>query len=160
MYLLRGESSFSVPLWALCEVFSFPFSPLTFVRIGGNFDSMTEVHNEVLEDEDFDTILSTDIVFTGDLTFDMPFLIRGRFSGNIDAKGLLVIDEEAVVEANISAPRVVIRGSVKGDVTASEKLEVVVSGRLTGDVIAPEIFMETGCIFNGHCTMAERSPKE
>jgi cytoskeletal protein CcmA (bactofilin family) len=119
---------------------------------------MTDVHNEVLEDEDFDTILSRDIAFTGDLTFERPFLIRGRFAGNIDAKGLLVVDEEAVVEANISAPRVIIRGSVKGDVKASEKVEVVVTGKLTGDVSAPEIFMETGCIFNGHCTMTERSP--
>ena len=118
---------------------------------------MTDIHNEVLEDDDFDTILSRDIAFTGDLTFDRPFLIRGKFSGSIDARGLLVVDEEAVVEANINAPRVIIRGSVKGDVTASQKVEVVVTGRLTGDVNAPEIFMETGCIFNGHCTMAERS---
>ena len=142
-------------------VVNLPYSPtslLTFVRVGGNFVNMTDIHNEVLEDEDFDTILSKDIAFTGDLTFDRPFLIRGRFAGNIDAKGLLVVDEEAVVEANISAPRVIIRGSVKGDVKASEKVEVVVTGKLTGDVCAPEIFMETGCIFNGHCTMTERSP--
>jgi len=121
---------------------------------------MSDLHNEVLEEEDFDTILSRDIVFSGDLTFDRPFLIRGRLSGNIEAKGLLVIDEEAVVEANINAPRVIIRGSVKGDVTASEKVELVVTGRLMGNVNAPEILMETGCVFNGRCTMTERSPKE
>ena len=146
-------------LRALTPLFPHSLSSLlTFVRVGVNFVTMTDVHNEVLEEEDFDTILSKDIVFTGDLTFDRPFLIRGRFAGNIDAKGLLVVDEEAVVEANINAPRVIIRGSVKGDVTASEKVEVVVTGKLTGDVSAPEIFMESGCIFNGHCTMAERSP--
>jgi len=119
---------------------------------------MTDIQNEVLEDDDFDTILSRDIAFIGDLTFERPFLIRGKFAGSIDARGLLVVDEEAVVEANISAPRVIIRGSVKGDVKASEKVEVVVTGKLTGDVSAPEIFMETGCIFNGHCTMTERNP--
>ena len=120
---------------------------------------MTDVHNDVLEDEDFDTILSSDINFSGTLNFEKPFLIRGRLSGNIVARGLLVVDEEAVVEANINASRVVIRGSVKGDVTASEKVEVTVTGKLTGNVTAPEIFMETGCTFNGRCTMTGRNPQ-
>jgi len=120
---------------------------------------MTDVHNDALEDEDFDTILSSDIDFSGTLNFEKPFLIRGRLSGDIIARGLLVVDEEAVVEANINASKVVIRGSVKGDVVASEKVEVTITGKLVGNVTAPEIFMETGCVFNGRCTMTERNPR-
>jgi cytoskeletal protein CcmA (bactofilin family) len=118
---------------------------------------MTDVHNDILEDEDFDTILSPDIDFSGTLYFEKPFLIRGTMSGEISAQGLLVIDEDAVVNANINASRVVIRGQVKGDVAAAEKVEVTVTGRLTGDVTSPEIFMESGCIFNGRCTMIRSS---
>jgi cytoskeletal protein CcmA (bactofilin family) len=121
-------------------------------------DAMTDVHNDILEDEDFDTILSPDIEFSGTLNFEKPFLIRGKVSGEIAARGLLVIDEEAVVDANINAPRVIIRGAVKGDVIAAEKVEVTITGRLVGNVTAPEIFMETGCLFNGRCTMTEKSP--
>jgi cytoskeletal protein CcmA (bactofilin family) len=118
---------------------------------------MTDVHNDVLEDEDFDTILSPDIEFSGTLNFEKPFLIRGKVSGEIAARGLLVVDEEAVVDANINASRVIIRGSVKGNVSATEKVEVTITGRLVGNVSAPEIFMETGCVFNGRCTMTEKS---
>jgi len=117
---------------------------------------MTDVHNDVLDDEDFDTILSQDIDFSGTLNFEKPFLIRGRLSGDIIAKGVLVVDEGAVVEANINTSRVIIRGSVKGDVTATEKVEVTITGKLVGNVTAPEIFMETGCHFNGRCTMIEK----
>ena len=122
---------------------------------------MTEIQNEALEHEDFDniqfdTILSEDIEFSGTLIFEKPFMIRGKLSGDIFAKGLLVVDENAVVEANIQAPRVIIRGSVKGDVTAASKVEITVTGKLEGDVTAPEIFMETGCVFNGRCTMTGR----
>ena len=120
---------------------------------------MTEVYNDFLEDEDFDTILSPDINFSGTLHFDRPFLIRGRVSGQITSAGLLVIDEDAVVNANISAIRVLIRGQVRGDVTAVEKVEITLTGKLYGNVTAPEIFMETGCVFNGSCTMAERNPQ-
>jgi len=120
------------------------------------FNNMTDVHNDTFEDSDFDTILSKDITFSGTLNFEKPFLIRGKLSGNIVASGFLVVDEDAVVEANINASRVVIRGSVTGDVTATEKVEVAVTGKLVGNVMAPEIFMETGCSFNGRCTMTER----
>lgn len=118
---------------------------------------MTDIHSEIIEDDDFDTILSPDIDFSGTLNFERPFLIRGRVSGEINAKGLLVIDEDAVVNADIHTSRVIIKGFVKGNVTAAEKVEVTVTGRLEGNVTAPEIFMETGCMFNGRCTMTGRS---
>ena len=132
---------------------------MTFAPPGLKHIPMTDVHIDALEDDDFDTVLSKDITFSGTLNFEKPFLIRGRLSGNIIAKGLLVVDEEAVVEADIHASRVIIKGSVKGDVSATEKVEVTISGKLVGNVKAPEIFMETGCTFNGRCTMTERSHK-
>jgi cytoskeletal protein CcmA (bactofilin family) len=66
----------------------------------------------------------------------------------------LVVDGEAVVNANINASRVIIRGFVRGNVSAAEKVEVTLTGRLEGNLTAPEIHMESGCIFNGRCTMA------
>jgi cytoskeletal protein CcmA (bactofilin family) len=130
---------------------------LTTVPLTGKFNGMTDVQNDALDDEDFDTILSPDIDFSGTINFEKSFLIRGKVSGEIDATGLLVVDEAAVVEANISASRVIIRGSVKGNVDAGEKVEITTTGKLLGNVISPEIFMESGCVFNGHCTMTERN---
>jgi cytoskeletal protein CcmA (bactofilin family) len=118
---------------------------------------MTDVYNDFMEDTDFDTILSSDIDFSGTLHFEKPFLIRGKVSGEINASGLLVVDEDAVVNANIYALRVLVRGQVKGDVTAIEKVEIALTGKLLGNVTAPEIFMETGCVFNGRCTMTGKN---
>ncbi|MDR2094144.1 MAG: polymer-forming cytoskeletal protein [Treponema sp.] len=118
---------------------------------------MTDVHNDVLEDEDFDTILSADIDFSGVLNIEKSFLIRGRVSGEIFAKGILVVDENAVVEANINGSRVIIRGDVKGNINASEKMELTVTGKLTGNVTAPDISMEPGCHFNGRCIMEKNA---
>ncbi|GHU18988.1 hypothetical protein FACS1894163_11520 [Spirochaetia bacterium] len=119
---------------------------------------MTDVHNDYLEEDDFDTILSPDIDFSGTLDVEKSFLIRGRLTGEINARELLVIDEGAAVEADISGSRVVIRGAVKGNVIASEKVEVTLTGKLIGNATAPEISMEPGCVFNGRCTMPEKSP--
>ncbi|MDR3334211.1 MAG: polymer-forming cytoskeletal protein [Treponema sp.] len=121
---------------------------------------MTDIHHEELNDDDFDTILSTDIDFTGTLSFEKPFLIRGTLVGEIDAGGgFLMVDKQGVVEARISAPRVIIRGAVKGDISAAERVEVTGTGKLQGNIITPEINMEIGCIFNGLCTMPEKSPQ-
>jgi cytoskeletal protein CcmA (bactofilin family) len=120
---------------------------------------MTDGYNDFLEDSDFDTILSPDIDFSGTLHFEKPFLIRGKVSGEINTSGLLVIDENAVVNANINALRVLIRGQVKGDVTAVQKVDITLTGKLAGNITSPEIFMESGCIFNGRCTMIGKSPE-
>ena len=139
-------------------LYRLPRIPLIgIIPVSGNAEEqMTDVHNDIVDDEDFDTILSPDIDFSGTLQFEKPFLIRGKVSGEISARGLLVVDEEAVVNANINASKVIIRGQVKGDVTASDKVEISVTGKLVGNVTAPEIFMETGCVFNGRCNMTAK----
>ncbi len=121
---------------------------------------MTDVRNETMDEDDFDTVLSSDIEFAGTLIFEKPFLIRGRVSGEIDARGALVVAEGAVVEANVKAPTVIIRGSVQGNVVATDRVEIAASGKLVGDITAPEILMETGCVFNGSCTMTKKGNME
>ena len=71
---------------------------------------MIDLHSDTLEDEDFDTILSSDIDFSGTLSFEKPFLIRGKVRGEIVATGLLMIDKEGVVDAHINAPQLISRG--------------------------------------------------
>jgi cytoskeletal protein CcmA (bactofilin family) len=114
---------------------------------------MTESRNEVLDETDFDTILSHDIDFSGIVNFEKPFLLRGKITGEIISTGLLVIDEDAVVDADITAPHVVIRGTVKGNVNASEKVLITLTGKLQGNITTTEVSLEAGCLFNGRCSM-------
>lgn len=114
---------------------------------------MTEIRNDTLDEDDFDTTLSEDIDFEGFLSFDKPFMIKGRVSGRIEATSALYVAEGAVVKADVEAPVVIVRGSLVGNVTASVRVELAACGSLIGDVKAPEILMETGCVFNGSCSM-------
>jgi cytoskeletal protein CcmA (bactofilin family) len=120
---------------------------------------MTDTRNDIPEDDEFDTILSPDIDFSGSLSFEKSFLIQGTLSGEIAARGLLLIAETAVVNADIVASRVIIRGKVKGNVRAGERVEITATGKLQGNINTPEILMETGCLFNGQCTMPEKDEK-
>jgi cytoskeletal protein CcmA (bactofilin family) len=106
-----------------------------------------------LDDDDYDTILSEDIDFKGNVSFEKSFLIKGKMEGGIDARGILLVDTRAEVIADITADKVIIRGSVIGNVTARQKIEVTLTGKLEGNLHAPEIQMESGCVFNGLCRM-------
>jgi len=123
-------------------------------------ETLTDLRNDSLDEDDFDTVLSQDIEFSGILSFEKPFLIRGKVSGEIQAKGALVVAEGAIVEANIQAPVLIVRGVVQGNVHASERVEIAGSGKVVGDISAPEVLMETGCVFNGACTMTKRLSAE
>jgi cytoskeletal protein CcmA (bactofilin family) len=114
---------------------------------------VNDTQNINLDDDDYDTILSEDIDFKGMLYFEKSFLIKGKLEGNIDARGILLVDTSAEVIADIKADKVIIRGSVTGDITARQKVEVTLTGKLQGNVHAPEIQMESGCVFNGQCRM-------
>lgn len=106
-----------------------------------------------LDEEDYDTVLASDIDFTGTIEFAEPFMIKGRVTGQIDATSDLLVDLGAQVKADIKATRVIIKGTVEGNVTASAMVHVFSTGKLIGDVSAPEVVLDSGCFFSGICTM-------
>ncbi|AGT42720.1 bactofilin family protein [Treponema pedis] len=110
-----------------------------------------------LDEEDYDTVLASDIYFSGKIECKKPFMIKGYVEGNLFSTSDVTIDENSSVKANIKADRVVIKGSVEGDVTAETMVHVFSCGKLIGDVTAPEVVLESGCVFNGICTMTKDS---
>lgn len=106
-----------------------------------------------LEDESFDTIMEDDISFRGKMIIKKPFMIRGKVSGTIVSESDLVIDSMAVVESEISARRVLVRGVVRGNVIGRELIFVTASGSVYGDITTAKVVLEPGCSFSGKCTM-------
>ncbi|MCQ2582446.1 MAG: polymer-forming cytoskeletal protein [Treponema sp.] len=108
-----------------------------------------------MDDDAFDTIVEDDISFTGSVKIKKPFMIRGKIKGHIDSESDLVIDTGAVVEADITADRVLIRGKVKGNVHGEKLIFVASTGTLNGDIKSQKIVLEPGSEFTGKCTMVK-----
>ncbi|MBR4374635.1 MAG: polymer-forming cytoskeletal protein [Treponema sp.] len=106
-----------------------------------------------LEDDDFDTILADDIKFKGNIKFTKPFMIRGTVTGKISATSDLVVDSGAVVTADISASRVLVKGRVEGNIVAERIVRVSSSGCVVGDITSEQVVLEPGSKFSGRCTM-------
>jgi cytoskeletal protein CcmA (bactofilin family) len=114
---------------------------------------MTEVQITVVDEEQLDTILAGDVEFAGEMNFKKPLMIKGHVSGIVRSDSDLYIDERAVVEADIVANMVSVKGTVKGNISARDRVEMFACSAVDGDVTAPQITMETGCHFNGACRM-------
>ncbi|GEM_PF-477716 len=115
------------------------------------------VDNFDTDEEDFDTVLAADIVFKGNISFDKPFFIKGRVSGHIKSASDLLVDTEAVVEADIVSNRVYVRGKVTGDIDAAQLIYITSTGFVKGDISARKVVLENGASFSGKCTMLEDS---
>ena len=108
---------------------------------------------DLKEGEKVETTFSDTTLFDGVLKFDTSIKIDGRFKGRIISKGFLIIGEKAKVRANIKAESIVIAGEVKGNVEAADRLEMLPSGKLYGNIKTKKLKMADGVVFEGSCEM-------
>ena len=86
----------------------------------------------------------------GNLSASEDLTIEGRVEGTITVGGhTLTVGHHGQIEAQIVARVATIRGTVHGDVTATEKVEILATGSLDGDVVAPRIAIAEGACFRG-----------
>lgn len=89
----------------------------------------------------------------GRLTFEGSVRIDGEIRGEIEAQGSVTIGETAVVDAQISAGSIVVKGKVTGDLLGRKRVELHVPARLQGNITTPSLVIHDGVVFEGHCSM-------
>jgi len=114
---------------------------------------MTNLLDNYYKNKKINTILGKGTYFNGELVFKESIKINGTFIGNINSNGLLIVGEGAHVKADVSAESIVVLGTIDGDVYADEKVEMMPSGRVYGNIKAKKIKISDGVIFNGSCEM-------
>src|SRR6204780_4873238 len=90
------------------------------------------------------------LVIKGEVSGSESLYIDGRVEGSINLAGNRVtIGRNGVVAANINAREIVVLGKVRGNLTASDRVDIRSDGSLTGDVVAARISIEDGAFFKG-----------
>ncbi|MBZ5566694.1 MAG: polymer-forming cytoskeletal protein [Acidobacteriia bacterium] len=99
-------------------------------------------------------VIGKTITIAGDITGAEALHIEGRVKGRIGLEGAyLNIGPEAVVQSDISAREVVVRGTLTGQVNVSERIDIRNGGSLVGDVSAHSVSIEEGAYFKGSIDM-------
>jgi cytoskeletal protein CcmA (bactofilin family) len=92
--------------------------------------------------------------FEGVLAFEGRVRIDGRFKGRVHSDGILILGDGAEVEAEVEVGTLIVRGgTLRGNVIARQLIEIHAEGRVHGDISAPQIEIDKGCVFEGKCTM-------
>lgn len=104
-------------------------------------------------------LLGRGTYFEGKLHFEGRLRIDGTFRGQILGSEVLILGDGSDVEAEIDVAMLIVKGGIlRGNVRASQSIELHIPARVTGSLQAPEIFMDKGVQFSGSCTIAPVGP--
>ena len=103
---------------------------------------------------DINAFVGKGVEFKGTITYSGTIRIDGYLDGEIHTDGVVLIGEEAVVQAKITAGTIVCKGKVTGDVVAKECVKLRAPAVINGSVKTPVLSMEDGVLFNGALEMA------
>ena len=106
------------------------------------------------------TFLARGFEFKGTLTFEGTVRIDGSVAGEIRSSGTIILGEHAAVEGDVSAGTIVSGGKITGNVMATEKVHLLPTAVLRGDVMAPLVQMDEGVSFHGTCESEGRAKKK
>jgi len=103
------------------------------------------------------------LVIKGEVTGSESLFIDGKVEGTISLPGNRVtVGRNGNVAANVTAREIVVLGKVRGNLNASDRVDIRNEGSLTGDVIAQRISIEDGAFFKGGIDIRKpgQAPKE
>src|ERR1700755_755940 len=91
---------------------------------------------------------------TGETTFQAMLRVDGHLTGKVHSeKGTLMIGTDGQVDADIEVSTAVVNGTVNGDITATEKIELGRAAKVVGNITSPSVVIEPGAVFEGSCHM-------
>lgn len=95
------------------------------------------------------THISSTTRVRGSITGGADLALDGHVEGDIRLEGDLDVNTEATVDGNINARTVVINGTIKGNIEATEHLTVSKTARIKGSLCAPILRLEDGALVSG-----------
>ena len=110
--------------------------------------------NKKIRASKIETLIGQSIEVDGDLNFHGGLHLDGKINGNVisenGSNSVLVVSEQGQINGDVSVPCAVINGTIKGNVYASEKLELSNKACITGNVHYNVLEMASGASVNGN----------
>lgn len=117
--------------------------------------------NNLIEDRAFvNSIVGEGTRFNGELDLNGLLRIDGDFTGTIKTTGKVLVGKNGRAECTINASTVVVGGAVKGNIYSSERVIVLSSGMILGNIYTPRLIVEEGVILDGECVIDDDYRKD
>ena len=113
--------------------------------------------NKQTEDNIVNSIIGEGSEFKGEFKINGLLRIDGTFQGTIETEGKVLIGQTGEAVTDIQARLVVVGGTVRGNIFATERVIFLSTGVIKGNIITPSLIMEEGVTFEGNCTINKRA---
>lgn len=123
------------------------------VDIEGNGTSLEPMRHD--SGQDVSAFVGKGVVFKGTITYNGTVRIDGTLEGEIHTDGILLVGEEAVITAKVTAGTVVCKGKITGDIHVKDKMKLRAPAVIDGGVTTPMLSIEEGVTFNGTLEMQQ-----
>jgi len=104
---------------------------------------------------EIETLIGKDTMFKGNISSKGTIRIDGQFEGDIGTTGNIMVGDNAIIRAQVTALNATIAGTIYGNVDISEKLELMPSAKMYGDITVGILTVSAGATFKGACTMRQ-----
>jgi len=101
------------------------------------------------KDYTVNTIIGPGTSIRGDIAAAGFTRVDGAIRGDVLSQGRVVVGERARMRSNISGTLITVGGVVYGNIVASERLVVLSTGLIVGDIVTRKIKAEDGCLIHG-----------
>jgi len=100
------------------------------------------------------TYFGKNLKITGNVTGNGDLIILGKLQGEFDIKGKLQVAEPADISGKVKADDITVKGSIKGSITAANKVHLDPTARVEGQINSPRISVLEGARFDGEISMS------
>jgi cytoskeletal protein CcmA (bactofilin family) len=115
---------------------------------------------EKQDSEEISVFWGQNSLFEGKMTSEGIFRLDGKVEGEIFHGGTLIIGETAIIKGKVQVKALILNGTLEGEVTAKERVQIDSRGKLYGTIFTPIFVIEDGGIFEGNCRMRAKSDIE
>jgi len=95
------------------------------------------------------SVISEEVEITGTVKSAGSIRIDGKLDGDLNCSGDATIGESATLKGNVHVNSVVIAGTLNGNVSAKDRIEMKSTARVNGDIKAKRLAVEDGVTFVG-----------
>jgi cytoskeletal protein CcmA (bactofilin family) len=100
------------------------------------------------------SVIGENSVFEGRFYVSGSILIEGKFDGEIKTEDHLTVGPTGKVKTDIYARRVTVGGTLIGNITASEEVDLLANGKVLGNIVTPKLNVEDGVLIQGMVTIS------
>lgn len=95
------------------------------------------------------SVISADVQITGTIKSTGAIRIDGKLEGELICGADAVIGRSAQIKGNIQVSSVIVEGTINGNITAKDKIDMKSTAKVLGDIIAKRLAVEDGVTFIG-----------